>query len=387
MECASISKQTTQTMDTNFKISIPKPCHEDWNKFTPHEKGAFCKVCSKSVHDFTKSSAEEIKTILVEEMSAGNKVCGRFNGSQLAPTEVIPSLSPYDLNFTRMKRFAIALFLVFEGYLFSSVKSSAQKMGKISIASRQEPIQGRVATSYTVPKQDTTSSKPKILCKAPPLNEEVMLGEAVIEKPVVKGNIEFREPETDIGLIEWDEQIIGDTIVMSEEITMGSISVTDDTLIELPTYVNPIPLDNDSALNDMQQIVGKDFSVEESTYVEKMAAPTLKGVDDTQTDQSSLQPARTSHSDGGGGQMNFECYPNPSRGLINIKYLVKENSLTSILLYDMTGSLIKTLVSPQKMYSADYSSQFDISELSDGIYFCTLQNGEEKSTQRIILGR
>lgn len=44
----------------NFGISIPKPCHEDWNKFASDEKGAFCKVCSKSVHDFTKKKPEEI---------------------------------------------------------------------------------------------------------------------------------------------------------------------------------------------------------------------------------------------------------------------------------------------------------------------------------------
>ena len=98
-------------MDTNFKISIPKPCHEDWNKFTPDEKGAFCKVCSKSVHDFTKKSAEQIQTILVEEIGAGNKVCGRFNEDQIEPIPgIIPSLSSYDLNFKRVKKFALALF-------------------------------------------------------------------------------------------------------------------------------------------------------------------------------------------------------------------------------------------------------------------------------------
>lgn len=32
-----------------MKISIPKPCNENWNEMTPDQQGAFCKVCSKVV--------------------------------------------------------------------------------------------------------------------------------------------------------------------------------------------------------------------------------------------------------------------------------------------------------------------------------------------------
>ena len=64
-----------------FKIHIPDPCHEDWDKMTPNEQGSFCKVCSKTVIDFSKKSENEIQEYLLENMD--KKVCGRFRISQL----------------------------------------------------------------------------------------------------------------------------------------------------------------------------------------------------------------------------------------------------------------------------------------------------------------
>lgn len=43
-----------------MKISIPKPCNENWNEMSPEQQGAFCKVCSKVVVDFSNMSDEEV---------------------------------------------------------------------------------------------------------------------------------------------------------------------------------------------------------------------------------------------------------------------------------------------------------------------------------------
>jgi len=64
-----------------FKIYIPEPCFEDWDKMTPTEQGAFCGVCSKDVIDFSNRSEEEIQRYLAENMNA--KICGRFKASQI----------------------------------------------------------------------------------------------------------------------------------------------------------------------------------------------------------------------------------------------------------------------------------------------------------------
>ncbi|KAB8153582.1 hypothetical protein EZY14_010130 [Kordia sp. TARA_039_SRF] len=62
-----------------LQISIPEPCHENWNEMSPTEKGRFCKVCTKEVIDFTSKSDEEI----INHVKKHNNACGRFYPSQL----------------------------------------------------------------------------------------------------------------------------------------------------------------------------------------------------------------------------------------------------------------------------------------------------------------
>lgn len=62
-----------------IKVTIPEPCHEDWNKMTPTQKGKFCGVCTKEVIDFSAKSDEEI----VKHAVTNNNLCGRFHPTQL----------------------------------------------------------------------------------------------------------------------------------------------------------------------------------------------------------------------------------------------------------------------------------------------------------------
>jgi hypothetical protein len=62
-----------------YKISIPEPCHEDWNKMTPNEKGRFCDSCEKTIIDFTNYSKFE----LAKRINSGESICGRFKTEQL----------------------------------------------------------------------------------------------------------------------------------------------------------------------------------------------------------------------------------------------------------------------------------------------------------------
>lgn len=57
-----------------MKLSISKPCNENWFRMTPQEKGKFCSVCH-----FTKATDLEIITTFNEN----ENLCGRFNISQL----------------------------------------------------------------------------------------------------------------------------------------------------------------------------------------------------------------------------------------------------------------------------------------------------------------
>ena len=62
-----------------YKITIPKPCHEDWSKMTTTQKGKFCNSCKKEVVDFTNLSTVEISKRISEE----ENLCGRFRKVQI----------------------------------------------------------------------------------------------------------------------------------------------------------------------------------------------------------------------------------------------------------------------------------------------------------------
>jgi hypothetical protein len=61
-------------MEKSIRISIPNPCHEDWNTMTPSEKGRFCQACSKEVIDLTQHSKTEIWNIV----KGKSGICGRI---------------------------------------------------------------------------------------------------------------------------------------------------------------------------------------------------------------------------------------------------------------------------------------------------------------------
>ncbi len=66
-------------MRTELNISIPEPCHENWDKMLPNQKGRHCQVCEKTVVDFTSKTDESIVKYFLKH----NNICGRFKNQQL----------------------------------------------------------------------------------------------------------------------------------------------------------------------------------------------------------------------------------------------------------------------------------------------------------------
>lgn len=73
-------------MKKPIQISIPTPCHENWEQMTAVDKGRFCGSCEKKVFDFTNSSDGEIASVLKNTVNA----CGRFSHTQIDRDLVIP---------------------------------------------------------------------------------------------------------------------------------------------------------------------------------------------------------------------------------------------------------------------------------------------------------
>jgi len=97
------------------KIQVPEPCHEDWNKMTPKDKGAFCSSCEKVVVDFTKMSDRQIVDFL--NKNKGKKTCGKFNSFQV-DRNISVHTPPPPSYYWRLKQLFVGVFvsLSFPGF-------------------------------------------------------------------------------------------------------------------------------------------------------------------------------------------------------------------------------------------------------------------------------
>jgi CarboxypepD_reg-like domain len=82
------------TMKTNFQISIPTPCDEDWGKFTPTSTGGFCGSCQKNVVDFSGMSESQLVAYFRDFPTDNQHLCGRFRDDQLQKNYNIESWFP-----------------------------------------------------------------------------------------------------------------------------------------------------------------------------------------------------------------------------------------------------------------------------------------------------
>ena len=101
-----------------LKISIPTPCHEDWNKMTPDETGRHCSACAKSVVDFTGMSDEEVKHFFLNKKE-DEKVCGRFKQIQLHSIVIELPQNIFSIQMPLWKKFLAACLIIFSSTLFS----------------------------------------------------------------------------------------------------------------------------------------------------------------------------------------------------------------------------------------------------------------------------
>lgn len=165
-------------MERNYKISIPEPCSEDWNKMTPNGNGRFCMSCSKTVVDFTSMLPEEIQHYFIQNKN--EEVCGRFKQSQLDSITIqIPDCVLYSQK-SYHKMFLLALFIAMGTTLFSCAdkEGNKKKIDQIEIVENSSLNQDEDVSSCYGHQIESKKEKTKIS------RESVTMGMIVPSKPI-----------------------------------------------------------------------------------------------------------------------------------------------------------------------------------------------------------
>lgn len=192
----------------NFKLTIPKPCNESWDKMTPNERGKFCKLCAKTVVDFTTKSTSQIKDYLIE--NKGKRVCGHFYKKQLDSIVIqLPETTFYQrLSFQKI--FLLALIFAMGTTLFSCTTNTGkvQKIDKVEIIDsiiKTDDITDNELDGFVIPVLKKDSVKKECKIPAPPSIGGITViettGETVLEEPfnidtiIEVPELEIVEPE------------------------------------------------------------------------------------------------------------------------------------------------------------------------------------------------
>ncbi|MFI1771130.1 energy transducer TonB [Thalassobellus citreus] len=227
-------------MKNYYSISIPEPCHEDWNKMTPKDKGRFCNSCVKTVVDFTKMNTYEIQDFINDNKN--NRICGHFKQSQLDSINIyIPSkFLEQRQNFH--KTFLLALLIVMGTTLMNCTNKKGNKQKIDSIEVIDTLNNNRIDILGGIGEITEIDSIPKKSCKTKPKEETIIDlvtdGELVIEP--VGDVVIIEQPPISIDSL----NIPYNPEIDDEIIVTGALIETDSSIKITPTWCPTPETDN-----------------------------------------------------------------------------------------------------------------------------------------------
>lgn len=134
-----------------YKITIPRPCQQNWDRMIPDETGRYCNSCKKSVIDFTDKTDEAIQQFIIDHFD--QPVCGRFKNSQVHRIVVELPDNILSIQMPLWKRFLVACLLIFGISIFPFETTIAGKVPVASSYYQGEPVAAK------------TEKRPRILHK------------------------------------------------------------------------------------------------------------------------------------------------------------------------------------------------------------------------------
>ncbi len=185
----------------------------------------------------------------------------------------------------------------------------------------------------------------------------------------------------------WDVNFI-DSVAMFSYYSNGDSTILNEKVIaeNIPSSINYsllFSLDSTLMKNDFKfyyKIIAVDkgvvpeySSLPDTGYFELIYDPNYVSVDDR--NETNISNYRLEQN-----------YPNPFNPSTKISYTVKEQGNVEVLIYDVLGNLVNTLVKERKS-AGKYSTIFNASQLASGIYFYSIRVNDFVQTKKMVLLR
>jgi len=78
---------------------------------------------------------------------------------------------------------------------------------------------------------------------------------------------------------------------------------------------------------------------------------------------------------------DFAMYPNPAKDIVNLKFKQPQNNSITVKAYNIQGKLVLS----SNLQLLNNSSELDVSELTTGLYFLKIMDGERSITKKLII--
>ncbi len=157
-----------------YKITIPEPCRQSWDKMTPDDTGRYCHSCKKSVIDFTSKTDEEITQYILDH--ANGTLCGRFKYTQVQRIVIDLPENIFHIQMPLWMRFLVACLLIFGISLFPFETTIAGKTPAHTVYYQGEPYAYKSAKKPRILKKKTRIRYQKSRILLPKLTEGIVYG-------------------------------------------------------------------------------------------------------------------------------------------------------------------------------------------------------------------
>lgn len=332
-------------------LSIPEPCHENWQQMTPTEQGRFCNACAKQVVDFSNMSDDQVLNYF--STVKNEKVCGRAYPDQLERAITMPQ--PPKKKLFWYWNYITMLFL-----FFSKANSAKAQLGKIAVS--------HVKTDSTIQTVPITKRS------APTPSKNV---------PIIMGNVSRVSHNTTSPLFVVDgipypkglpdnfdsESIANVSVLKAAEAAAifgieggaGAILITTKAKVEVPKY------------KELDSVKIISYSTSRGCRSQMMGAMSTTKIQSQNTIKDSIKILAAKITG------KFKVYPNPVKkgSPFNISLQLQEAGVYEIQIIDAAGRMVlqQQISTTDKQYTGQLQSS---STWGSGVYYLRVFNSKNK---------